>query len=254
MWKVRKVFGLVSDLDIAKTIFFNFKVLPFRQAIKMPIWIGRKYKIFKYSHIRRKGVVIKCPVRCGVLRLNWRIAEYIGYHLSGSMLLEGKMEVNGFCIIGQGSNVYVKKGATLVLGKNVQITGNTRLIVHQSIEIGSDVLISWDVQIYDTDFHYILRDKDKIHRLTLPVRIGSNVWICNNVTVGKGSFIPSDCIVSANSLVNKRYIMSKHGILLAGSPAAIKKENLLPVINAEKERLYDYIFDNDKSKMFVNIE
>lgn len=55
MWKVRKVFGLVSDLDIAKTIFFNFKVLPFRQAIKMPIWIGRKYKIFKYSHIRRGG-------------------------------------------------------------------------------------------------------------------------------------------------------------------------------------------------------
>lgn len=170
----------------------------------MPIWIGRKYKVFK------------CPVRRGVLRLNWRISEYIGYHLSGSMLLEGKIEVNGFCIIGQGSNVYVKRGATLVLGKNVQITGSTRLIVHHHIEIGSDVLISWNVQIYDTDFHYIQKDDGYVHRLTKPINIGSNVWICNNVIIGKGRFVPSNSIVAASSLVNKSFRGGKSGVLLAG--------------------------------------
>ena len=198
--------------------------------------------------------MLKCPIRHGILRLNWRIAEYIGYHLSGSMLLEGKIEVNGFCIIGQGSNVCVKRGATLTLGKNVQITGSTRLIVHDHVEIGSDVLISWDVQIYDTDFHYILRNNEKIHRLTSPIFIGNNVWICNNVTIGKGSLVPSNCIVSANSLVNKKYPVYEHGILLAGFPAEIKKENVLPVINAENEILYNDIFERDKSRMFFNVE
>lgn len=39
--------------------------------------------------------------------------------------------------------------------------------------------------------------------------------------------------------------------MLAGFPAEIKKENVLLVINAENERLYNDIFKNDKSRMFL---
>ena len=55
MRKLRNVLSFISDLDIVRTIIFNFKVLPFPQAIKMPIWIGRRYKVFKLSEIHRGG-------------------------------------------------------------------------------------------------------------------------------------------------------------------------------------------------------
>lgn len=48
------------------------------------------------------------------------------------------------------------------------------------------------------------------------IRIGNNVWIGANSTILDGTEIGDDCIVVANSLVNRRF---PSGSIIQGNPA-----------------------------------
>lgn len=68
------------------------------------------------------------------------------------------------------------------------------------VRIGRDCMISWGVQIMDTDWHSLYID-DRLINQDEDVAIGDRVWICSNVTVLKGSAIPSESIVAASSTI-----------------------------------------------------
>ena len=122
-----------------------------------------------------------------------------------------------------GSCINVTSGGQLIIGNNCSFNARTNIECHKKISFGDNVLVSWDCQFMDTDFHFIVIDNEKKNNRE-SVSIGNSVWICCDSIILKGSYIPDGCIIGAKSLVNKK--LGKINSLYAGNPASLKKENI----------------------------
>lgn len=73
------------------------------------------------------------------------------------------------------------------------------------------------------------------------VEIGDDCWLCQNVTVLKGTVLPRRTTVSCMSLVNKDF--KEENTILAGLPAKIVKRNTTreEFINFEKQPIDNII-------------
>lgn len=120
------------------------------------------------------------------------------------------------------------KESKLIIGKNFACCG-ADIYMHDernnSIEIGDNCLLSFDIVLWPSDGHTIF---DKVSKKILnpggKIIIGDHVWIGMGVNIMKNTYIPNDCVVGARSLVNKEF--EKQNCIIAGIPAKIIKENI----------------------------
>lgn len=210
-------------LSIPKSLYVCLRLLPFSQAIKLPIHVR-----YNASILSTKGYVeFKKKVHSGMLNIGF---EKIGIfdkkfqrailQIDGHILIEG--EKNNF---GQGAKLCILENGKLILGNNINNTGQMQLICNKRIQICDNALISWDTLIMDTDFHEVI-DLTTNHHSDMDgeIYISEGVWIGARSTILKNSFIPKGCIVAANACCNKKY--KEEYCLLAGTPATIKKRNI----------------------------
>lgn len=97
-----------------------------------------------------------------------------------------------------------RKKSQIIFTDNIHINNNLVIISENRVEIGSNVLIGTNVEIYDSDFHSTntKRFGEKNYR-TAPVKIGDNVWIGSNVKILKGVEIGENSVISNGSIVTK---------------------------------------------------
>lgn len=117
----------------------------------------------------------------------------------------------------------------LQIGKNCEIGDYVHIVAHDSVKLGDNVLIASKVFISDTSHgNYTGQNQDgpntrpndrPLH--TKPVVIESNVWLGDNVVVLPGVTIGSGSIIGANSVVSKD--VPKNTISV-GVPAKVIKE------------------------------
>lgn len=92
--------------SIIPTVYFNFHYLPFRQAIKLPIFL---YK--PHLKLMKGTITIHGGATTGMIRLGKNQVSI--YPNSGIMLeLRGKIIFNGRCSIG--NNSYITKETNLL--------------------------------------------------------------------------------------------------------------------------------------------
>lgn len=111
------------------------------------------------------------------------------------------------------------KNASIVFGNNIHINNAFSAISEKKITINADVLIGYNCQITDSNFH----DLDiGIRNHTDPepkeVIIESNVFIGNNVTILKGVIIGKNSVVATGSIVTKSV---PENVVVGGCPATI---------------------------------
>lgn len=96
-----------------------------------------------------------------------------------------------------------------------------KFIIKKGLYIGNHVRISWEEQLFDSNFQYIHnRATGTIPPIHKEIRIGDYVGIGNRVTLNKGTNISNHSIVESNSLFNKDYAKEeKEYITIAGSSA-----------------------------------
>ncbi|PHR34163.1 MAG: hypothetical protein COA38_04320 [Fluviicola sp.] len=126
--------------------------------------------------------------------------------------------------LGDGIKIYLSESAKLTLkGRKEEsgagITGNSTILVNQSLEIGYDCIIAWDTFITDCDWHSII---GKNH--TYPTIIHDKVWIGVGAKVLKGVELGKNSIVTANSVVTRGNYPER--VMLTGLPAKVVKENI----------------------------
>ncbi|MCH6233260.1 sugar O-acetyltransferase [Cognataquiflexum rubidum] len=125
---------------------------------------------------------------------------------------------------------YCDYGKNITIGENTFINANAVFLDCNRIDIGKNVLIGPNVQIY-TATHPISAS-DRINpnpesnqapykTKALPVRIGDNCWIGGNTVILPGITIGNNVTVAAGSLVTKDIPNKK---LAMGSPARLVRD------------------------------
>ena len=134
-----------------------------------------------------------------------------------------------------GANNQYRRMRVLMGSKNtLQIGRNTTTVsvaIHmfsgcnRIVSIGDDCQFSWDIMIRTTDAHTVYdKDTREIINPAKDVYIGNHVWVAKDVTILKGSCIPSNSVVGVASVVNKEF--SEENTIIAGTPAKIVKRNI----------------------------
>ncbi|MFN3019483.1 acyltransferase [Chryseobacterium sp. TY3] len=176
----------------------------------------RKIALYKNSYINIHSV--------SNISINKRLsfnAKWANNDPKKSFLImrEGAILIVDHFAIYSGANISVNENAILKLGTGY-INHNVNIACFNSIEIGTDTVISENVVIRDSDNHEILSSS---HKITDPIKIGNHVWIGTNVVILKGVTIGDGCIIAAGSVVNKD-IPTKS--LAAGIPAKVIKTDV----------------------------
>lgn len=186
-------------VSIFKTLLFNLHYFGLK-GLRIPVLVS-------------KNVLFKC-MRGGVILESFRTCNVkIGFEKTGILdpkysrfiwFVEGEVALGDNVNISSGVKLSCAKNAKLTIGANSSININTEIICMDNINIGKNTLISWNVLVMDSDFHKI-GNKESFNRVTKPIQIGEHVWICCRAILLKGSIIPNDCVVAANSIVTKKF-------------------------------------------------
>jgi len=202
-----------------KTIYFNFRYLPFRQAIKIPIKVSKKVYL-----LRTDGqIILDCPIKSEMIQIGYGGVGIFDKEVSRSIWqVSGTVIFRGNAYIGHGSKLSV--GGTLILGNGFNITAESSIVATNRIEFGENCLLSWDILIMDTDFHKVKDKAENILNPSAPIIIGNKVWIGCRCLILKGAIIPDNSVIGANSFVGKR--LEKENAVYSGQPARILKEEI----------------------------
>lgn len=237
---MQKYLVFLKLTSFIRTFIINFKCLPFKQACKLPILLGHGTRL---RSLKGK-IIIEGPVRTGMISFGMLRIFRDDPHKRNYIDNNGTIIFKGHAIFHTGTILSVDKGAVLELGENFRVGADSVIYTKKSITFGNTVGISWNFQILDTDFHYI---RNTVTGDTFPntksIVIGDRCWIGNHVCISKGTKLPNGTIVSARSLVNKKF--ETENTIIGGSPAKVLKENFERVFSYTEEREIDAKFAKD---------
>lgn len=215
-------------LSIPKTILFNFRVFPFKVALKLPILIAYNLKIANAS---KGSFVTNSEIKTFMIKINWdKGSEGINHSLSKSGYLDvkktGKIVFEGKANFSIGTSIRVDDGV-LSFGENFSCNRHCSFSCNKSITFKDNVLLGWNVNIRDSDGHHVFNiDAPNIATNTpRKVEVGNHVWLTANVDILKGVKVPDNCIVGFNSCVTREF--EEKNCIITGYPAKIIKRDIL---------------------------
>lgn len=224
--------------NLAKTIWFNYKMLPRQQARRLPIWIYGRFT----ARSTTGTIEIDGPVNPGMIRIGKR-DYYVNTAVPQSIwTVRGKIRFTDRTWFIMSSYVLVSDNAILSFGRSGSyFASNTKIFCFQEISFGDFAHIAWDCQITDSSFHYLenVESGEITGPLTKPVVIGARVWVGNRSTISRGTVLPDDTIVASNSLVNRDYSDIGPFCLLAGSPATVKARHVRRIWSEKRQHELD---------------
>lgn len=203
-----------------KTLRFNLKYFPLKQAIKLPVLVSPKTRFLCLGG----EVLLPEEISFGMIRLgggNYSVSDRERVYTVWEN--RGSIEFKGTSRLAHGTRLCCH--GSLIFGDGVRLSPECDLIVYERVELGESVRISWRCQICDNDFHPIHDlEGNQVNQLTKPIHIGKRVWLCNHVKVGKGVTIDDYNIVGQSSVV----VQSIHGNnqVYAGFPAKRIREGV----------------------------
>jgi acetyltransferase-like isoleucine patch superfamily enzyme len=203
---------------LPQTIYFNFYYLPLYQAVKLPIWL------YKPKLKKLKGrVFIEGVVKTGMIRLGF---DRVSIYPSSGIMIEnrGSIVFEGRCDIGNNSFISIGEKGCVRFGSLFSATTSLKLVCYKSVTFDDRVSFGYDCMCIDTDFHSIKTEDGKLVDTACGnIKLGSDCWIAMKCILMKNTVLPNKCVVASNSLLNRSYEEFPEKIMLAGSPAVLKK-------------------------------
>jgi hypothetical protein len=167
-------------------------------------------------------------IRFYLLRLRYcRRGVFHGPGLVGSrcritVTKSGTLELGSRVVLADDAEL--KSAGTLRLGNCVGINRYSRIMAVDSITIGDWVTLAQFVTILDHTYNIVKNDQGAMRLSgykTAPVKIGSNIWIGDKVTILKGVTIGDNVVIGAHSLVNRDV---PSNCIVAGNPARVVRQ------------------------------
>lgn len=210
---------------IGKSLYINFKVLPFAKAIRFPILVSCQTRLQGISKETIKIDTLKLHtgmISIGIFKHSEGIIgplhSYFGTDGFSKIIFGGDFSmVYGGCLKATG-------GGILKMGDKVTFNTHSKVLCSHEITIGNNVLLGWNVTLKDGDGHPICDEEGQIFNHSKPIIIGNNVWVGSEVTLLKGTVIPDGSVVGYGSIVTKAF--NEENVIIVGSPAKIVKHNI----------------------------
>jgi acetyltransferase-like isoleucine patch superfamily enzyme len=193
--------GLNRSVQIFRGLFLK----PFLKSSIGLVFVGRNVIVrHGYQLSAGKNLILEDNVSINALSFN---GITLGDHVSiakDSIL---------FC-----TGVIAQKGIGIVIGNRTGISARAYLAGQGGINIGDDVIMGPNVQIFSEnhafgDLNKIIKDQGVIKN---EVKIGNNCWIGGGATILSGVTLGDGCVVAAGSVVNKSF---PENTVIGGIPA-----------------------------------
>lgn len=187
-------------IGLIKSIVVNFRYLPLRQAIKLPILISG------YCSVKGNGniMITTSDVYFAMIKLGFGNIGLFDHKFERTIIFNhGLIDFCGRANIGLGSRIAVS--GILRLGEGFAISAKSQIVAMKEVVFGKNCLISWDVLVMDSDFHPIYTLDDYVGaRLNpdKPIYCGDNCWICTGAKILKGSKLSDNVVIAAGASIS----------------------------------------------------
>ena len=218
--------------DYLKSIYFNFKYLPLKQAIKLPIILHNAY----FDDMQGK-VIIDCDhIYRGMIHIgNWGVslfpAKYgiVWQNHGGTVVFKGK------CGIGAGSVISINKRAELEFGDDFLNSAVFKVVASRKIRFGRSCRLGWNTFVLDTNMHP-LKDlqTNKKGKGGANIIIGDYNWFGTNCVILPGVETPERIICGLGTIVTRNVNWESY-CLYGGSPIRKLRENVYRDLNDDKD-------------------
>lgn len=217
--KIGDICSLLISLPV--TIYVNFRCLPFKTAVKLPLFIGYNTRIDKLSGNIRFG----CKPKTFMVRIGWGGTRGRENGKKNYLLVNdnASIQFNGKCTMSSGISLILDQG-TLIIGDHFFSNKNCTISCNHKIVIGDHALVGWNVEILDSDNHKVIHKNKNMAEADRSIEIGDHVWIAAFSHILKNSYIPDGSVVAYHSLITKKFNGEK--LLLGGCPAKIMEEGI----------------------------
>lgn len=220
--RIKRLTALRYLLALPKSIWYNFRLLPCRQAWQLPILISHRTRV---ESIAGKVNLAATSLRIGLVKIGFATYQHTDFRYDRTRFnLRGRWVVGGECAIGAGSCINVDEKGVLTTGDNVSIGPKTLIICHRAITFGRQNQTSWCCTLMDTDQHRLIDSLGNHCNQDRPILLGDSVWLGCHVVVTKGTQLASHTTVGAGSVLHGRY--EEPHTILAGNPAQVVKKGV----------------------------
>lgn len=233
LWsKFRQKAHHFEPVNWPKTIYFNFRFFPWSIARKFPVIFYRSVRIGG----RMGKITLEGPIQKGMLSFGKpfeRFSRSVGLAeigIDGELVLKGRARFSADC------QLYVGEGARLEIGDRFRMGARGKLVCALDTTIGRDVSISFESQLFDSNFHNMIDTRtEEVLPMSRPVRIGSHNFFGNRCTVLPDTVTPDYCTIASNSVCTKDYSHHGQNVIIGGVPAGLINENRTRDWEAERD-------------------
>lgn len=221
-----RLFTYIFDLPFS--LYFNFRYLPFSQAIHFPILISRK--------TQTRGLIKGClqlkQINFAVVKYGIEEGSYGNPCNNNNYLIctpGSKIIFNGTARFAKGVTLRVDNNGIIQIGNRFSSNQNFSCFSNTEITIGDNLMAGWNVNVRDSDGHPYYDNCGKTCNKPRPIWIGNKVWLGSHCDILKGAIVPNGCIVGFKSLITKPF--TEENSIIAGNPAKIIKRDIFWNVN-----------------------
>lgn len=198
MYFLQKAIRLLRALPYS--IYFCFRFLPIRQAIKVPILL------YKPKINKGKGqIIINGGGYFGMIKLGFPLVSIVPN--SGIALeIRGIIEFGGKCMIGNGSCIATGERCHLHFGDKFVASAGLRIVCYHNIFFEDNVRVGWECMFLDSSMHRLTRLDRKPIKSYAPIHIGANNWFGTQCLVMKGTKTPAYTTIAARTTLTRSYL------------------------------------------------
>ena len=214
---------LYNLLLLPKNLYFNFRVLPAKQAIKLPFFINYGVKIqevhkgvveIKSDHVSKYMISIGRGGSEGIPVISKGVISF----RPGTKIIFG-----GSAQFHAGTRICLDNNATVVFGDGFSANRNFILYYNDQISFGQNCMLGWNIQIIDGNAHKVIEnEKEKNSKCT--IKVGNHVWIGAEVKICRSVSIGNDSIAAYGSVITGGKFPDH--AMIGGYPAKIIKEGV----------------------------
>lgn len=184
------------------SIYFNFRFLPFKQAVHLPILFYKPC----FNELKGKFIIDCEKVKMGMIQLG---ALQCSLYPNSGIVFEnhgGIVVFKGICVIGNASAISVGENGYLEFGYHFKATAQFRCVAYHHVEFGDKCRFGWDCLVMDTDLHKLVKDGGGYTKGYGSIKIGNSNWIGTRSFILKNTETSDFCIISGGSRVSGKHM------------------------------------------------